>query len=135
MWCIMKISRIKHLTFDSESWKFADLIVESLEKGNPGELTAIVQSVFDRFKCEMARPDMVRDFTMHVMLRSTGIYKEMGGDPAALLRESGWDRFHMHSKLSDTAGFLIAFCLKCRYAIAGLQEKRTGGILAMWLLI
>ena len=119
----------KTLTFDSESWKLGDLIVESLEKGNPGELAAIVQSVFNRFKCEMARPDMVRDFTMHVMLRSTSIYKEMGGDPAALLRDSGWDSLPMHSKLSESADFLISFCQKCRCAIANLQEKRTGGIL------
>lgn len=121
----------KTLSFDAESWKVADLIVESLEKGNPDELAETVQTAFHRFKREMVRPDMVSVFTMHVMLRCTSVYKEMGGDPNVLLQESEWDGMERHTKqLSDAADFMTSFCLKCRSAIANLQEKRTGGTLA-----
>jgi two-component system response regulator YesN len=128
--CIVHYADIrgKTLSFDPKALKAADTIVEAMENGNPDTLTAAVREAFLTFEANMTQPELVGIFTTQVALRCASIYKELGGDPDELLKESYPVMSVLHvAHLWETADMLTGFCLKCQSAASALQESQTGG--------
>ncbi|MCM3170726.1 response regulator [Paenibacillus sp. MER 99-2] len=122
----------QHLLFDPDTLREADLIMELIENGSGAELSTSIWRAFNTFKDQMAAPELVHIFATQIMFRGLSLFKELGGEPNALMQDSA---LHLHERryqnIEETARMLEAFCLKCQSEIGTLRERRVGGTQAM----
>ncbi|PDO09482.1 MAG: hypothetical protein BLM47_12235 [Candidatus Reconcilbacillus cellulovorans] len=127
---LIHYSDVKHssLVFGAGLLQASDAIVELVEGDDAETLVKAVRELFQNFMKEMTHPKLVGILSIQVALRCAGVFKEWGGNPNALLMDTGWDEFDFHSRrLSEIENFLTSFCLKCQSGISELKRRRSGG--------
>ncbi|MGC5774153.1 response regulator transcription factor [Paenibacillus pabuli] len=120
------------LLFDPGTLMEADDIMEQLENGSTEELSVSVRRAFNRFKQDMAAPELIDIFSTQILFRALALCKELGGEPNTLIQESALQMSRrQHRNIEESASMLEEFCLKCQSAVMTLRQKQVGGTQAM----
>ncbi|WP_274653860.1 response regulator transcription factor [Paenibacillus humicola] len=118
------------LSCDTSALQAADAITAAMEGGDPDRLASAVGAAFRAFEARMTVPELVDSFATETLLRCVSVYKELGGDPDALLTEADFLVSGGRRSLRAIEAGLAAFCRKCQDASLALQMKHTGGTAA-----
>jgi two-component system response regulator YesN len=120
--------RNKELSMNPALLRAADGIVDAMENGDPESLKTVIREAFRNFETNMIEPEWIDIFLCQVIVRCASVYRDLGGDMDALLRESGFERgFPRTGHLEQAARILTEFGLRCQSAVSGMRELRTGG--------